>query len=757
MAESKLLTPAPLPSSRANNLPKIQRNDILRAANQTFVKPVIAKAVSGFVALNPITHMKQWAERNPITRLGLDFKANLDDIRNERDRPNREARARELRGNMANPISYAAGGAGAGSAEVIAAINELRNTTTTGFASVVAELKNLGSFSRSIARNSDLQMSELRGLKSGLHMLIESVKELAAGQKPNLEDKLESKKGVATEAEVGQKSSGLLRNLLGMLLTSASSMIGQVRMGLTLFARNLRTGIAGLATRIGTALRGIRVPRAIVALGEMLQASFARLGRFMRPIMVVIGRVSRILGEMVEIFAPIVKLGGTLGRLGGFLKFVPVVGQVLMAVLAIFDGIKGFIKGWNSTDGNFFEKAWGGLKGAVVGIVTGFLAPFKWLGELLWKGIKAIGNALNIDGFVKQLAKIDFGKIWDKVVSAFKPAGNMFKELWEMLKRVFSRILDKVVDGGQKAGAAVRGAATSARETVDAAVDSASSRPRSQRAREQEARTIAAARAAGITDRKELAMFMAQTAAESGNFHDADLEEDGYSARGVWNARGAELQRHGVTFEQVEQAHRRGGKAAMFEFMYADKYRGSGHRLGNTQEGDGNRYRGRGTIQLTGRANYRRMGQLLGLPLEEDPDLASRPDIAARIAVAFWQERNVGAAGRQGNVAEATRLVSGDRNNQLDRRTRNYNRYLDDLSDGTLSSETGTPQTRNQQQRLTNAERQRNQNKPTTQQNTVVAPTTNNTRNNTTVVQQAPTRYDRSGMDRGYRGLYPTW
>lgn len=53
--------------------------------------------------------------------------------------------------------------------------------------------------------------------------------------------------------------------------------------------------------------------------------------------------------------------------------------------------------------------------------------------------------------------------------------------------------------------------------------------------------------------------------------------------------------------------------------------------LGNTQAGDGVKYAGRGYVQLTGRSNYRRMGGLLGLPLEDNPDLAMQPDVASKV------------------------------------------------------------------------------------------------------------------------------
>jgi predicted chitinase len=61
--------------------------------------------------------------------------------------------------------------------------------------------------------------------------------------------------------------------------------------------------------------------------------------------------------------------------------------------------------------------------------------------------------------------------------------------------------------------------------------------------------------------------------------------------------------------------------------------------LGNKHAGDGARYHGRGFIQLTGRDNYRMAGQALGIDLLNHPDLASKPDVAAQIAVWYWNTR----------------------------------------------------------------------------------------------------------------------
>jgi predicted chitinase len=61
--------------------------------------------------------------------------------------------------------------------------------------------------------------------------------------------------------------------------------------------------------------------------------------------------------------------------------------------------------------------------------------------------------------------------------------------------------------------------------------------------------------------------------------------------------------------------------------------------LGNTQVGDGEKFKGRGFIQITGRYNYKMAGDALGLPLEENPELAEDPEVAAEIAIWYWKKR----------------------------------------------------------------------------------------------------------------------
>jgi len=81
-------------------------------------------------------------------------------------------------------------------------------------------------------------------------------------------------------------------------------------------------------------------------------------------------------------------------------------------------------------------------------------------------------------------------------------------------------------------------------------------------------------------------------------------------------------------------------------------------KLGNTQAGDGARYKGRGFIQLTGRYNYKKAGEELNLPLEKHPELVENPKIAAVVAVWFWKHRVQPKVSDYSNVQSVTKPIN---------------------------------------------------------------------------------------------------
>ncbi len=95
----------------------------------------------------------------------------------------------------------------------------------------------------------------------------------------------------------------------------------------------------------------------------------------------------------------------------------------------------------------------------------------------------------------------------------------------------------------------------------------------------------------------------------------------------------------------------------------ADKAR----ELGNTQPDDGKRYKGRGAIQLTGRANYQKYGALLGLDLVGHPESASTAAVGFRIAGAFWKTHGLNELADAGEFEKITRRINGGLLGQEDR------------------------------------------------------------------------------------------
>jgi putative chitinase len=80
---------------------------------------------------------------------------------------------------------------------------------------------------------------------------------------------------------------------------------------------------------------------------------------------------------------------------------------------------------------------------------------------------------------------------------------------------------------------------------------------------------------------------------------------------------------------------------------------------GNEASGDGWRYRGRGLIQLTGRANYASAGTKVARPYVEQPDLVMRPEDACLTAGAYWDMNRLNALADRGDIDAITKAVNG--------------------------------------------------------------------------------------------------
>lgn len=157
----------------------------------------------------------------------------------------------------------------------------------------------------------------------------------------------------------------------------------------------------------------------------------------------------------------------------------------------------------------------------------------------------------------------------------------------------------------------------------------------------------------------ELYQFLAQTAHESAKFKKFQEDLD-YTAERLmqvfptaFNAKTAKKYAH----RPVQIANR----------AYANI-----NGNGDEASGDGWKYRGRGFIHLTGRENYERVGRAIGQPLLQNPDLASNPEIAAQVALWFWDHRVVPKTANYSDTTTATKPI----NKSLAGLTSRHNKFL---------------------------------------------------------------------------------
>ena len=129
----------------------------------------------------------------------------------------------------------------------------------------------------------------------------------------------------------------------------------------------------------------------------------------------------------------------------------------------------------------------------------------------------------------------------------------------------------------------------------------------------------------------------------------------------------------------AQLAHESGQLRYMEEIASGAAYEGR-KDLGNTQPGDGMRYKGRGPIQLTGRANYLNCGNALGLDLVSNPEIVSTVDVGCRVAGWFWVTKGLNLLADERDFDRITRRINGGTNGARERQAY-YAAALDVLGD----------------------------------------------------------------------------
>jgi putative chitinase len=116
----------------------------------------------------------------------------------------------------------------------------------------------------------------------------------------------------------------------------------------------------------------------------------------------------------------------------------------------------------------------------------------------------------------------------------------------------------------------------------------------------------------------------------------------------------------------AQLAHESGELRYFEEFASGEAYEGRAD-LGNTQPGDGERFKGRGSIQLTGRANYTAAGAALGLDLVSHPEMAASPGVGFRVAVWYWITHGLNALADARDFDGITKRINGGLNGKSQR------------------------------------------------------------------------------------------
>ncbi len=170
----------------------------------------------------------------------------------------------------------------------------------------------------------------------------------------------------------------------------------------------------------------------------------------------------------------------------------------------------------------------------------------------------------------------------------------------------------------------------------------------------------------GITTPLRLAHFLAQVCHETGGLS-IEWESGAYSAQRLMEIFGVGRHSAAVTAAEAAQLARNG--PAIFDRVYGIGNPKKAKELGNTQRGDGWKYRGGGLMQTTGRYNYRTMGQKTGVDFEAHPELVLSATHALKPALAEWTAGKLNAKADADDIMSITKRINGGYNGLADRKS----------------------------------------------------------------------------------------
>lgn len=174
-----------------------------------------------------------------------------------------------------------------------------------------------------------------------------------------------------------------------------------------------------------------------------------------------------------------------------------------------------------------------------------------------------------------------------------------------------------------------------------------------------------------ITTPERIAGFIAQCAHESGDFK--SLEENlNYSESALTRVFGRYF---GKSPKRSAKEYARNPEM-IANYVYMDEFRK--YKMGNVKEGDGWLFRGRGLKQLTGRENYTKFGETVGMTAEEAAEYVATERGAIESACWFWKTAKLNAIADKCDIVKMTKKINGG-DIGLEDRTKRYNAAIEIL------------------------------------------------------------------------------
>lgn len=160
------------------------------------------------------------------------------------------------------------------------------------------------------------------------------------------------------------------------------------------------------------------------------------------------------------------------------------------------------------------------------------------------------------------------------------------------------------------------------------------------------------------------AAFLANIIHESSGFTRLDENLNYTSEARLHEIFGHRFKKEGRLLSEIR------GPEELANFVYAN-------RMGNGDEasGDGWKFRGRGLIQLTGKANYAECGEQIGVDLVANPNLLKQPEYAVKSAFWFWMNKSLNLFADKKDIKTITLRINGGLNG-LNKRTKLFERAM---------------------------------------------------------------------------------